>query len=141
MAKFCMDAKSSLTRSWLIKARRDLLSAQKLARGKEPYYDTAIYHCQQAAEKAVKGWLVYHDTSFGKTHDLRLLVTLAMQAEPRFTEWQDAAALISPYAMAYRYPGEELEPTEEEFKEVLKSVGKLYEFVCSLLPSQVSAYS
>ena len=64
-----MDAKRSLVRNWLKKARRDLLSARRLARGKDPYFDTAIYHCQQTAEKAVKGWLVYHDQSFEKTHD------------------------------------------------------------------------
>ncbi len=64
-----MDAKRSLTRKWIMKARRDLLSAKKLARGKEPPLDTAIYHCQQTAEKTIKGWLVYHDISFGKTHE------------------------------------------------------------------------
>jgi HEPN domain-containing protein len=79
-----MDAKHSLVRNWLKKARRDLLSARKLARGKEPYLDTAIYHCQQLAEKCVKGWLVYNDISFEKTHDLRLLVTLAAEVEQKF---------------------------------------------------------
>ncbi len=29
-----MDAKRTLTRKWMMKARRDLLSAKKLARGK-----------------------------------------------------------------------------------------------------------
>lgn len=53
-----MDAKRSLVRRWLTKSRRDLLSAKRLARGSEPYLDTAIYHCQQCAEKAIKGWLV-----------------------------------------------------------------------------------
>ncbi len=134
-----MDAKRSLVRNWIIKARRDLLSAKKLARGKEPYFDTAIYHCQQVAEKVVKGWLIYHDISIEKTHDLRLLVTLAAEVEPKFVEWLDAATQISPYATAYRYPGEELEPTEEEFLEALKAASRLYEFVCSLLPAELSA--
>jgi len=73
-----MDAKRSLTRKWIMKARSDLLSAKKLARGKDVYLDTAIYHCQQTTEKVIKGWLVYHDISFEKTHDLRLLVTMAL---------------------------------------------------------------
>jgi HEPN domain-containing protein len=42
------------TRAWLIKAKRDLDSAVRLAADVEPYLDTAIYHCQQAGEKAVK---------------------------------------------------------------------------------------
>jgi HEPN domain-containing protein len=67
-----------------MKARRDLLSAKRLSHGKDPYLDTAIYHCQQSVEKAVKGWLVYNDQSFGKTHDLRLLMTQASEVEPKF---------------------------------------------------------
>jgi len=133
-----MDAKRSLTRKWIMKARRDLLSAKKLAKGKEPYLDTAIYHCQQATEKIVKGWLVYHDLSFEKTHDLRLLVTMASEVEPKFTSWFDVAEQVTPYATAYRYPGEVLEPTEEEYLQAYKAAGKFYEFVCSLLPTEIS---
>jgi HEPN domain-containing protein len=29
--------------------------------GEEPYLDTAVYHCQQAAEKAIKAYLTYRD--------------------------------------------------------------------------------
>ena len=134
-----MDAKHSLVRNWLKKARRDLLSARRLARGKDPYFDTAIYHCQQTAEKAVKGWLVYHDQSFEKIHDLRLLVTLASEIEPKFTEWYEVAEQVSPYATAYRYPGEVLEPTEDEFNQALTASSKFYDFICSFLPIDLSA--
>ena len=95
-----MDAKHSLVRKWLTKARRDLLSAKRLARGQEPYLDTAIYHCQQTVEKSVKGWLVYNDQSFEKTHDLRLLVTPASEIEPKFADWFEVAEQVSPYATA-----------------------------------------
>lgn len=134
-----MDAKRALTRKWVMKARRDLLSAKKLARGKDSYLDTAIYHCQQTAEKVIKGWLVYHDLSFEKTHDLRLLVTMASEVEPKFTSWFDVAEQVSPYATAYRYPGETLEPTEEEYQKAYKAASEFYQFVCSLLPAEVSA--
>lgn len=134
-----MDAKRSLVRNWIMKARRDLLSAKKLVRGKEPYFDTAIYHCQQLVEKVVKGWLVYNDIPFEKTHDLRLLVTQASDIEPKFNAWLDVAEQVSPYATAYRYPGEVLEPTEEEYLQAFKAASAFYEFVCSLLPPEVSA--
>lgn len=134
-----MDAKRSLVRKWLAKSRRDLLSAKRLARGSEPYLDTAIYHCQQCAEKAIKGWLVYNNQSFEKTHDLRLLVTIASEIEPEFTEWFDVAERVSPYAIAYRYPGETLEPTEDEFQQAYKAAGRFYDFICSKLPMELSA--
>lgn len=39
--------------AWLAIARRDLDSAKRLLVGDPPYRDTAAYHCQQAAEKAL----------------------------------------------------------------------------------------
>jgi HEPN domain-containing protein len=121
-----------------MKARRDLLSAKKLARGKDAYLDTAIYHCQQMAEKVIKGWLIYHDISFEKTHDLRLLVTMASEVEPRFKSWFEVAEKVSPYATAYRYPGEILEPTSDEYLQAFKAASEFYQFVCSLLPAELS---
>jgi HEPN domain-containing protein len=111
---------------------------EKACPGKEPFLDTAIYHCQQTAEKAIKGWLVYHDISFEKTHDLRLLVAMASEDEPKFSSWFDVAEQVTPYATAYRYPGEILEPTEEEYLRAYKAASDFYQFVCSLLPPEIS---
>jgi hypothetical protein len=47
--------------NWLDIAEEDLASAQKLAAPPSPHWKTAVYHCQQAAEKAVKALLVQHD--------------------------------------------------------------------------------
>ncbi|MBK8120827.1 MAG: HEPN domain-containing protein [Sulfuritalea sp.] len=40
--------------AWLAIARRDLDSAKRLLAGDPPYRDTAAYHGQQSAEKAIK---------------------------------------------------------------------------------------
>lgn len=58
------EAKQQLVKSWLIKAEHDLISAHVLAAHKPPLLDTAVYHCQQAAEKALKGFLVFCDQEF-----------------------------------------------------------------------------
>jgi hypothetical protein len=58
-----MEPKEELVKSWLDKAQRDLDSAVRLTTGPEPFFDIAVYHCQQAAEKAIKGWLVQKDQS------------------------------------------------------------------------------
>lgn len=83
------DAKHELVRLWLLKAQRDLAAAQKIAGREDAYLDVAIYLCQQAAEKALKGFLVFHDQRFEKTHDLSLLVDLAVRFDPGFTQWLD----------------------------------------------------
>ena len=61
-----MDEKATLVKNWFTKALHDLAVSRKL-KYDEQYPDVAIYHCQQAAEKAVKGFLVLHDKDFPKT--------------------------------------------------------------------------
>lgn len=48
------EAKRDLMRRWLVKAWHELAAAGKLSGGPDVYLDVAIYHCQQAAEKALK---------------------------------------------------------------------------------------
>lgn len=59
------DATNPLARQWLLKALSDLESARVLSSLESPRLDTAIFHCQQAAEKAVKGFLIYQCKLFG----------------------------------------------------------------------------
>jgi|SRR5450756_1552873 HEPN domain-containing protein len=59
---------------WLVKAEHDIGSACRLISGDIPYLDTAVYHCQQAAEKSLKAYLTLKDTPFQKIHDLSFLV-------------------------------------------------------------------
>ena len=63
-------AKINEIRQWLVKADHDLGSAKRLMTGKDSFLDTAVYHCQQAAEKALKAYLTLKDTPFQKVHDL-----------------------------------------------------------------------
>jgi hypothetical protein len=53
----------------------------------------------------------------------------------------DAAITLTPYATAYRYPGESaaLEPSRQEFDEALRLAADLFTFVCSLLPAEVQS--
>ena len=44
---------------WLLKAEEELESARKLIEGDSPILDTAYYHAQQCAEKALKAYLSY----------------------------------------------------------------------------------
>jgi HEPN domain-containing protein len=132
-----MEPKLELVQNWLIKASRDLGSARKLAGGADPYLDVAIYLCQQAAEKAVKGLLVYHDQPFKKTHDIGALVSLATRHEPRISAWQDAATRLTPYATEFRYPGSVLQPSVDEFGQALAEAAGVYSSVLAVLPSQV----
>jgi len=133
------DAKRELVRAWLIKARNDLDTARQVGSLPDGHLDTAIYHCQQAAEKSIKGFLAFRDHDLERTHDIRHLVQIAARYAAAFSGWMDAAITLTPYATAYRYPGGSatLEPTRAEFDEALNLAGNLGNFVLSLLPPEV----
>jgi HEPN domain-containing protein len=130
------DAKSQLVKHWLIRAQHDLASARLLAASEPALLDTAIYHCQQAAEKAIKGYLVFFDQDFERTHDLEILIRYAVPFERNFSTWIDKGRQLSPYATLYRYPGLAIEPTREQFDQALATADGFYHFVLSLLPQE-----
>jgi HEPN domain-containing protein len=45
---------------WLTRSARDLIAAQQLTNSADPLYDAAVFHAQQAVEKALKGFLTAH---------------------------------------------------------------------------------
>jgi HEPN domain-containing protein len=91
--------------SWMIKAYHDLISAKKLAQDEEPILDTAIYHTQQCAEKALKCYLSYKH-----------------------------AEELSPFATAYRYPDMIMEPEAQEVAVAIKQAEKIFDFVRQKVP-------
>lgn len=78
-----MNGNAEAARAWLQKAGSDLAAAELcLAAGQA--LDAACFHCQQAAEKSLKAWLVVHETAFPFVHDLSKLLTLCAQVNPEF---------------------------------------------------------
>ena len=131
------DAPASEARAWMTKAWRDLETARRIATGEPPFYDIAVYHLQQAAEKAVKAFLVHHGKPWQKTHDIEVLVALACESEAGFAELADAADALTPYATRFRYPNATfaVEPQPVEYEEALRQAEAIYNFVLARLPS------
>ena len=132
------EAALELVRDWLTRADHDLRSAKALASLADPLLDTAIYHCQQAAEKSTKAWLQASNALIPKTHDIENLVELASDTNPDFAQFVKMAVVLTPYVSAFRYPGgfEEPMPSQEEFDEALKHAQTIYDFVLNLLPKE-----
>jgi HEPN domain-containing protein len=128
----------SETKAWMEKAWRDLEMAHRAVAGNPPFYDMAVYHCQQSAEKAVKAFLVYHGKTYEKTHDIEVLVDLACDTNPKFSELVDAADALTPYATRFRYPNSTfaVEPNAAEYQEALQHAQTIYEFVLHQLPEK-----
>ncbi|MGH2352187.1 MAG: HEPN domain-containing protein [Chloroflexota bacterium] len=127
------DARTYLTRQWLVKARHDLIAAERLSQS-APLPDITAFHCQQAAEKALKAYLAWQNEPFRKTHNLRELVQQCVSLDGAFTELQEAGHKLSEYGVDSRYPGPFSEPTPEEAEEALRLASHAFEFVLSHLP-------
>jgi HEPN domain-containing protein len=48
----------------------------------EPPADLVCFHCQQGAEKYLKGFLAWHAVPFPRTHDLAALLAAAVLIAP-----------------------------------------------------------
>jgi HEPN domain-containing protein len=115
----------------MVKAWRDLETARRAATGEPPFYDVAVYHCQQAAEKAVKAFLVHHGKPYEKTHDIEVLIDLASEVDSSFNRLADAADALTPYATRFRYPNATfaVEPLPAEYKEAEQHAQAVFDFV------------
>lgn len=79
----------------------------------------AVFHCRQAAEKAMKAFLTWHDVPFRKTHDLGVLGGQCVEIDPSLTKVLRSAAPMTEYAWKFRYPGDVFEPPREEVDRAL----------------------
>ena len=123
------------TQEWFEKANHDLITA-KAAKGVK-VYDTAIFHCQQAAEKAVKGFLTYHDIKFEKDHNIVKHLKKAIAIEGSFELWEEAGRVLSPYAVMIRYPGNIVEVSPKAFAVAYRYAKGIYDHALSVLPKVV----
>jgi HEPN domain-containing protein len=131
------ESQQALLRSWVTKSASDLKSARLLGSAEDPPLDTAVYHCQQAAEKMIKAYLVYRGVTPDKTHDVRKLTVQASAFDPTFSELIAIAAVLTPYAWEFRYPDDlaETYPTQQEFDVAMRNAEFIYSFVMKLLPT------
>lgn len=107
---------STEAQAWFARAEDDLRAAVKLMAGNDPLTATAAYHCQQAAEKALKAIIASRDAVIPKTHDLRRLVELCILYGSDFDAVRDACDELTPYATDFRYPTDTPDPSVDEVR-------------------------
>ena len=117
--------------SWLKKAENDLQNVKNNFAAKEEDIptDTVCFHCQQAGEKYLKGYLVFAGIKFPSTHSLADLVLLCSEKDSTFNEIMEKAESLTPFAVEIRYPDDFHVPTIEETKEVYEKAKAIRDFV------------
>jgi HEPN domain-containing protein len=122
------------TRAWLTKAANDLRGAEIDLAAEPPLLDDLVFHCQQAAEKALNAYLTWHDEPFRKTHDLEEMGKPCVGMDPTLRPLLDRVAPLSDYAWQFRYPGDDPVPALEEATEALALAREAVEAVHARLP-------
>lgn len=123
----------NLVSKWIKKAENDLLTVKRELSFEEPVTQTVCFHCQQAAEKYLKAFLVHHQIYFSKTHKIMELLELCSTVDSAFKDTLEDADNLTDYAVEIRYPDVWLEPTIEDSKEAFKMAQKVKEFVLKRL--------
>lgn len=124
-----MNAERDLAKQWLAKARNDLLNADNNLKSEVVPYDTVCFHCQQAAEKLLKAYLVARGVQPPLTHDLLLLLEEVLPLCADAETLRDDLALLMPYAVGVRYPDEALVPTDEDTREARRAAQRVLEWL------------
>ena len=104
-------------REWLNRARSNLIGARAAVPGR--YLEDLCFDAQQAAEKAIKAVMIRRGIEFPYVHDLERLLRELQEFGEEVPEALWAAARLSRFASADRYPGAAPEPTDEEYREYL----------------------
>ncbi|MBI4723338.1 MAG: HEPN domain-containing protein [Candidatus Stahlbacteria bacterium] len=91
-------------KGWLDKADKDLKAVEhELSFPQEEILrDIVCFHCQQAVEKYLKGFLIYHKTEFLRTHDIKYLLEKCAIIDKDFAYLEIKE--LSSFAVEVRYP-------------------------------------
>ncbi len=129
-----MSEEIEVSRQWIAKAKNDLLSADNNLKSEEISFDTVCFHCQQAAEKFLKAYLVANGNSYPITHDLILILEKILPLNAGAEVLRDDLALLMPYAVEIRYPDDWFMPTEEDAKEAREAVSHITSWLQNVMP-------
>ena len=103
---------------WLARAKGDLILAKgPLQQG--AFLEDLCFHAQQAVEKAIKAFYVYHGLVFRYTHDLDELLTGLRSHGISIPAKVEDSIVLTTYAWEARYPGVTEPVTEEEYRILL----------------------
>lgn len=124
-----MKTKRDLINSWINKAEKDLRSVIHELSFSDVVTETVCFHCQQAAERYLKAYLVFLGISFTKTHEIGELITKCEDKDKKISALKEEADKLTDYVIEVRYPEEYFEPTLEEAKEAFEIAKKIKKMV------------
>lgn len=120
-------------KDWLSKSSQDIKAARVL-KDNNCGNDIVTFHCQQAIEKAFKGFLLFHTSELEEGHSLIFLCKSASSFNIAFKNYLKDCAFVNQYYIETRYPADNpLVVTDDEADECIKIAKNIYEYIESKL--------
>jgi HEPN domain-containing protein len=112
---------------WFNFADQDLDTASLLMQWRPLHVEIICYHCAQAAEKYLKGYLVAHEIFPPKTHELEKLCEMCSHKNNQFNEIVTICSFLTQFATQTRYP-HEMDITEKHVKLAISNAKTIQKF-------------
>ncbi len=125
---------------WLYYSYEDLLAARLLINDKR-LCEAVIFHCQQAIEKALKGFMLLKQHKLYDGHNITWLCKQAALIDGCFTEWIPKTTELNRFYIETRYPADiHFEITGEYATATLSYTEDFITLVCSLTKFDYKSY-
>lgn len=129
-----MSEEIKIAKQWLAKAVNDLLNADNNLDAEKIPFDTVCFHCQQAAEKLLKAYLVGNKQPYPLSHDLFLILEKILPLNSFAEQLRDALSILMPYAVEIRYPDDWFMPSDQDAREARDAANKVLKWLENALP-------
>ena len=120
--------KKKLVDEWLFIANSDLESAIFLKNMHPIPFEIICFHCQQCAEKYLKGYLAQNEIKTRKTHDLIEINQKCSNINVDFKNIREECIRLTEYGSNIRYPMH-LDLTKNDMELAIQDATKIKEFV------------
>jgi HEPN domain-containing protein len=115
------------TIQWFYKADNDYDAAKILNESYKKHTDIICYLCSQSAEKYLKGYLVYNEQKFEKTHNLPYLNSICIKHDNRFENIKMDCSILNKFNNDIRYP-DGIETNENDVNLSFRTIEKIINF-------------
>lgn len=122
------DQKNYL-KNWPFRANEDIAVIENLSEsGIEFYASTICFHAQQAVEKFLKAFLIFHNIDFPRTHDLEFLLFECQKIDQSGFDFDFGS--LTDFGVSVRYPYDFFVPDKEDtmlYRRIALEVKKVVE--------------
>ena len=112
---------------WITTAENDFDSATILNNAVHKHCEIICYHCAQAAEKYLKGYLVFNNIIPEKTHNLPYLNKRCVQIDNNFQNLMTVCGFLNMFSNDIRYP-HKYQVNENDVNFAINAVEKIRNF-------------